>query len=158
MNHDFLADIVYFVKLLSNHEKKRVMHNVPNWSHFEQSCSICCKIFKVRLTHDVKRVRIRSYSGPHFSCIFPHSDWIRVFSPNAGKCGKNADQNNLEYGHFLRSGLFWEILHEVDKSGSISAMVSHAKFTCPTISYVSRNYSKKHCCWITCSGLTTIFR
>ena len=38
--------------------------------------------------------------------IFPHSDWIRrdasylsVFSPNAGK----ADQNNSEYGQFLRS-------------------------------------------------------
>ena len=27
--------------------------------------------------HCVKRVRIRSYSGPHFSRIFPHSDWIR---------------------------------------------------------------------------------
>ena len=24
-----------------------------------------------------KRVRIRSYSGPHFPRIFPHSDWIR---------------------------------------------------------------------------------
>ena len=45
-----------------------------------------------------------------FSCIFPHLDWIQkdspylsVFSPIAGKCGKNADQNNSEYGHFLRS-------------------------------------------------------
>ena len=28
------------------------------------------------------RVRIRSYSGPHFSCIFPHSDWIRRDTPN----------------------------------------------------------------------------
>ena len=27
-------------------------------------------------THGVKGVRIRSYSGPHFSRIFPHSDWI----------------------------------------------------------------------------------
>ena len=60
--------------------------------------------------HDVKRVRIRRYSGLHFSRIFPHSDWIRrdteyfsVFSPNAGKSGKNADQNNSEYGLFLRS-------------------------------------------------------
>ena len=26
-----------------------------------------------------------------------------VFSPNAAKWGKNADQNNSEYGHFLRS-------------------------------------------------------
>ena len=60
--------------------------------------------------HCFKTVRIRSYSDPHFSRIFSHSDWIRrdtkyhsVFSPNAGKCGKNADQNNSEYAAFLRS-------------------------------------------------------
>ena len=49
--------------------------------------------FRVRPDpHCVKSVRIRSYSGLHFSCIFPHSDWVRrdnpylsVFSPNAGK-------------------------------------------------------------------------
>ena len=27
--------------------------------------------------HGVKRVRILTYSGPHFSRIFQHSDWIR---------------------------------------------------------------------------------
>ena len=60
--------------------------------------------------HCVKSVRIRSYSGPYFPRIFPHSKWIRIdteylsaFSPNAGKCGKNEDQNNYEYGQFLRS-------------------------------------------------------
>ena len=60
--------------------------------------------------HCVKSVCIWSYSGMHFSRIFPHLDWIRkdteylsVFSQNAGKCGKNADQNNSEYGYFLRS-------------------------------------------------------
>ena len=26
-----------------------------------------------------------------------------VFNPNSGKCGKNTDQSNSEYGHFLRS-------------------------------------------------------
>ena len=42
--------------------------------------------------HCVKNVRIRSYSGLHFSRIFPHSDWIwrdrkylSLFSPKAGK-------------------------------------------------------------------------
>ena len=61
-------------------------------------------------SHCVKSVRIQSYSGLHFSHIFPHSDWIRsdteylsVFSSNAAKCGKNADQNNSKYGHFLYS-------------------------------------------------------
>ena len=54
-----------------------------------------------------------------FSCIriFPHSDlhphfptysYLSVFSPNAGKCGKNTDKNNSEYGHFLRSVVLFE--------------------------------------------------
>ena len=34
------------------------------------------------------------------------TEYLSVFSPNAGKCGKNLDQNNTEYGHFLRSGCF----------------------------------------------------
>ena len=68
----------------------------------------------VIVIHGVKGVLIRSYSGPHFSRIFLYSDWIRrdtldtekyfsVFSPNVGKSGKNADQNNSEYGLFLRN-------------------------------------------------------
>ena len=38
--------------------------------------------------HCVKSFRIRSYSGPYFSRIFR----------------ENTDQNNSQYGHFLRSG------------------------------------------------------
>ena len=34
-------------------------------------------ICKCSHLHGAKRVRIRGYSGPHFSRIFPHSDWIR---------------------------------------------------------------------------------
>ena len=34
---------------------------------------------------------------------------LSVFSPNAGKCGKNVDQNNSKYGHFLRSVLHSQI-------------------------------------------------
>ena len=30
-------------------------------------------------------------------------EYLSVVSPNAGKCGKNADQNNSEYEHFLSS-------------------------------------------------------
>ena len=34
-----------------------------------------------------------------------------VFSPNAGKCVKNADQNNSEYGHFLHCVLStWKVV------------------------------------------------
>ena len=28
-----------------------------------------------------------------------NTEYLSVFSPNAGKCGTNADQNNSEYGH-----------------------------------------------------------
>ena len=57
--------------------------------------------------HCVKRVRIRSYSGPHFSHIFLLSNWIRrdrVSLPIQSECGKireKCDQNNFEYGLFL---------------------------------------------------------
>ena len=74
----------------------------------------------IKVSHCIKSVRIRSYSGLYFSCIFPHSDWIQreteylsVFSPKAEKCGKNADQINSEtdtfytvfvmHGHVLRT-------------------------------------------------------
>ena len=40
----------------------------------------------INSTHCVKSVGIRSYSGPYFPAF-----------------GLNADQNNSEYGHFLRS-------------------------------------------------------
>ena len=58
-----------------------------------------------KIIHCVKSVHIWSYSGPHFLRIFLHSDmeYLFVFSPNTGKSGKNADQNNSEYGQFLRS-------------------------------------------------------
>ena len=66
------------------------------------------------ITHSVKSVRIRCYSGSHFSCIFPHSHRIRslsVFSPNVTKCEKNADENNIEYEHFLRSNCSENVEH-----------------------------------------------
>ena len=44
--------------------------------------------------HCVKCVRIRSYSGPHFSGSFPHSNWIR----------RNTERISTN-GHFLRSGI-----------------------------------------------------
>ena len=81
-------------------------------------------------THCVKRVRIQSYSDPHFSRIFPHLDWIwrdteylPVFSRNAGKCGKNADQNNSEYGLFLRSVVLVD-----EEYGNLKVVVNGGEF------------------------------
>ena len=39
----------------------------------------------------------------HVKSVPIFTEYLSVFSPNAGKCGKNADQNNSEYGLFLRS-------------------------------------------------------
>ena len=59
-----------------------------------------------RAKHSAQSVCIRSYSGPYFSRIrteYGEIEYLSVFSPNAGKCGENADQNNAEYRLFLRS-------------------------------------------------------
>ena len=37
--------------------------------------------------------------------IFSHSDWIWRDTPSSVRMWENADQNNYEYGHFLRSDL-----------------------------------------------------
>ena len=61
----------------------------------------------------MKSVRIRSYSDPYFL----------AFGLNAERCGvslysvrmrENADHNNSEYGHFLRSD--WEDTKIKDKA------------------------------------------
>ena len=84
------------------------------------------KMSFINLTHDmncVKNVCIGSYSGLHFFCIFPHLAWIRrdsphlfVFSPKVGKCRKNADQNNSEYRHFLRTDVRKSLLKKLVKA------------------------------------------
>ena len=55
------------------------------------------------------------YSELFWSVFFPHFPsfglnmernlYFSVFSPNVGKCGKNADHNNSEYGLFLGSAI-----------------------------------------------------
>ena len=46
------------------------------------------------------------YSELFWSTFFPHpafgldTSYLSVFSPKAGKCGKNTDQHNCKYGHF----------------------------------------------------------
>ena len=90
----------------------RVVKTCEFWANVIFECPLSNDVHKVdewfmnskMRKHCVKSDRVRSYSGPHFSRIFPHSDWIpreylSVFNPNAA----NADQNNSEYGHFLRS-------------------------------------------------------
>ena len=57
--------------------------------------------------HCVKRVRIWSYSGLSFLAFELNTgdmEYLSLFSPNAGKCGHDVDQNNSECRHFSRSG------------------------------------------------------
>ena len=60
-----------------------------NYFYFSEKFGKCLKYLKsdpewdigswiFAYYHYVKSVRIRSYSGPHFSRIFPHSDWIQI--------------------------------------------------------------------------------
>ena len=50
----------------------------------------------------VKNVRIQSYSGPHFPVFGLNTEILRI-SPYSVRKRENTDQNNSEYGHFLRS-------------------------------------------------------
>ena len=90
--------------------KAKRLHSLKRIKNFHYSGSIVKIKINENSLHCVKSVRIRSYSGPHFSHIFPHLDWIRrgasylsVLSPNSGKRRKNTDQNNSKYWHFLCS-------------------------------------------------------
>ena len=51
----------------------------------------------------MKSARIRGYSGSHFPTL--------TISPYSVRIRENADQNNPEYGHFLRSD--WCIILKV---------------------------------------------
>ena len=101
---------------------KPSMHNIPKWSKtLEKASSKYCKIYKMCLTilgqytlmgygsssdvplmtdavteHCVKSVRIQSFSGPHF----PYSVQMR----------ENTEQKNSEYGHFLCSRSYFNIV------------------------------------------------
>ena len=65
-----------------------------------------------REAHCIKIARIQSYSGLHFSCIFPYWDWIRrdtqylsVFSQNAGKMRTRITPNTDTFyavGHYFK--------------------------------------------------------
>ena len=88
----------------------------------------CCKFLtlfhdlkhKSNLRHPLRKtVRIRSYSGPHFSRIFPHSDWIRrdtsysklfwsVFFPQFPAFGLNTESYFVSLRIQSECGKMWE--------------------------------------------------
>ena len=86
-------------------------------SYRNQPIHLLCKNqltgFYMRLTLALNGLNILQrkkcpYSGLFWSAFFPHfpafglnTPYLSAFRPNAGKCRKNGDQNNSEYGHFL---------------------------------------------------------
>ena len=72
------------------------------------------------------------YSELFWSAFFPH---FPAFGPNAEKCGKNMDQNNSEYGHFLRTecfhqisggkGFYSKIIHKILEKLQFSCEIAH---------------------------------
>ena len=68
----------------------------------ESTCYKLEKMRRVRHLHCVKYVRNGSYSGPNF----PAFGLNTRISPYSVGMWENADQNNSEYEHFLRSVLY----------------------------------------------------
>ena len=66
-----------------------------------------------------KQVHLTALKVPLFGVIlvriFPafsripteYGAYLSVFSPNAGNCGKNGDQNNSEHGSFCLNVVIW---------------------------------------------------
>ena len=81
-------------------------------------CSVMCKmcIFRIKILYLSIHIIVVSSTAwkvsvfgvilvrffPHFPAFGLNTNRY-VFNPNAGKCGKYAEQNNSEYGQFLRS-------------------------------------------------------
>ena len=57
----------------------------------------------------MKSVRIPSYSGPYFAASGLNTEKYRNISQNLVRIRENTDQNNSEYGHFLRSAKWLSI-------------------------------------------------
>ena len=72
--------------------------------------SFCKLNFMPRRTkHCAKIVRIRSFSGPSFSAFRLNTEIYCKF-PYSVRTQENTGQKNLEYGHFLRSVILWELV------------------------------------------------
>ena len=80
----------------------------------------------------LKSVRIRSVSSPYFTCIFPHTPYLSVFSPNAGKCGKirtritpNTGTSYAVYYFFLSAMILVPTLHTSSNPYLSTGLITH---------------------------------
>ena len=73
--------------------------------------------------HCVKGVRIQSYSGPHFSHIFPHLDWIRKDTQIIQKIILNSIKRTVKFSIF-------NLYYGFPVTTSRSMMEYHCLFQC----------------------------
>ena len=71
----------------------------------------------------------------HFPAFGLNTEYLSVFSPNAGKCGKSADQKNSEYGHFLCSILLFWIYKYINNSDK-----NHLWNICKVVCVTDQNF------------------
>ena len=71
----------------------------------------------------MKRVCIPSYSGPHFPAF-----GLNTETPYSVQMRENADQNNFDYGHFLRG-------KDYDKDSVINQFYTHVSIYCNVFLY-----------------------
>ena len=88
-----ILSVCWIHYLLSNIWNDNELDKCQNSGHTYLIFSLTGETMKILGFHCVKSVRIRSYSGPNFP-TFEFSR-IRIFP--------HSDQNNSEYGYFLRS-------------------------------------------------------
>ena len=95
----------------------KYLYHFQHYSKWSSGTQISCwkLTSSLKIEHCVNSVSIRSYSGPHFPAFGLTSErygvlylWFRrdtefCISPASVRMWENAEQNNSEYGHFLRS-------------------------------------------------------
>ena len=122
-------------------------------------CSVMCKmcIFRIKILYLSIHIIVVSSTAwkvsvfgvilvrffPHFPAFGLNTNRY-VFNPNAGKCGKNAEQNNSEYGQFLRSVQcqFWAYWPQISHTNAV-----FLEFTCRVISILIKITTQKLWIW-----------
>ena len=113
------------------------------WVYLKQYILQWCIAFLEDLfynQHFVKSARIRSYSGPYFPAFGLNTERysVSLCIQHSVRILENADQNNSEYGHFLRSAN--------KENLSSPALTSRKLFSCSTkiVSHCNTIFNDTH--------------
>ena len=101
---------------------------LPNWEEITRSDKLQETNSKYRNTMPEKSVRIWSYSSPHFSRIFPHSDWIRRDTPYSVRMWENAGKMwtritpNKDTLYAVHAGKLWSSSRSICKEVNLGSL------------------------------------